>query len=229
MGISLCPVTGYDVADTQMILFQACGSDMAEKEKFDDEKTTRHAFATNRVNGLVKALLKGDANGVDVLYCGKTNEWVRIKDANSAEEISKRISLDSKITNLADGLRSCLEKHKDYCNNNSEHKLTTIVVLTSGKTSNHTLLHSESEGATELRNMLKVVADRCQNAGEAQIRIVFAPVAPEDAGKLFLYDLCMPIKRQKLLATQISIVHPLDRESVVRMATVYDRNVFVSN
>jgi hypothetical protein len=228
-SIRVCPITGYDVNDTQMILFQACGSDMAEKEKFDDEKTTRHDFATKRVNGLIRALLKGDANGVDVLYCGDKTPWVRIKDANAAEEIAKRVTLHGKITNLAEGLRSCVEKHKDYCNNNPDHKLTTVVILTSGKTSNHTLFSDESEGKKELQTLIKELADRCQNAGEPQIRVVFAPVAPEEEGKQLIYSICMPEKRQKLIATQISLLHPIDRESIMRMASVYDKYVYIAD
>lgn len=227
--VSLCPVTGLDIEDTQMILFQACGSDMDEKVKFDGEKTKRHDFATKRITGLTKALLDGDNNGVDVLYCGKECVWERIKDSNSAEAISRRTTLDGKVTNLAKGLRSCLEKHKDYCANNDNHMLTTIVILTSGKTSNHSFSYAESEGKEELRTVIKEIADSCQNPGSKQIRVVFAPVAPDDSEQLFLNSLCNPTKRIKLIATQISILHPLDRESVMRMATVYDKNVGVAH
>ncbi len=224
MTITLCPVTQLDVNDMQMILVQACGSDMREKVKYDGQEERRHEIASRRVKALAEALLKTDKNGVDVLYLGKELEWERIKDPNTAEAIAKRIKTAGKITNLAAGLKACIEKHKDYCANNKEHRLTTIVVLTSGKTSNHTLLNSEKEGLEELQKVVREVGDRCLKSGDAQLRVVFAPVAPGNEQLLSLAKICNPQTRQKLVATQIPLLQPLDRISVLKMATVYDRN-----
>jgi hypothetical protein len=224
MSFQICPVTGFDVKDTQMILVQACGHDMKHKVKYGDEEKTRHDFATERVAGLAKALLQGDSV-IDFLLCGKSVDWVNVKDADSVEEIAKRTSLDSRTTNLAAAIDACWEKHKYFCANNSEHRLTTAFIVTSGKTHNHTMFNGETESQQAVRSLIRKLADRCQNAGEPQIRLVFAPVAPEDADLVFLQRLCMPETRQKLIASTISLIHPLDRDSVMRMATVYDSSL----